>query len=88
MLVSNGNQRLVIALARIKMDDPLLQRLAREGSDVRATCNLQRTSCPRKMRFDSALVPDKCAQAISELMYNSGADTIYSNHGINRSFCE
>ncbi len=39
-----------------------------------------------KMRYDSALVPDKCAQAIKTLMYNSGAATIFRNHGINRAF--
>ncbi|NWL78076.1 flavin-dependent monooxygenase [Pseudomonas taiwanensis] len=39
-----------------------------------------------KMRYDSAIVPDKCAQAVEALMYNSGASTIFRKHGINRAF--
>ncbi|MNE89136.1 hypothetical protein D3C80_1865210 [compost metagenome] len=38
------------------------------------------------MRYDSAIVPDKCAQAVEALMYNSGASTIFRQHGINRAF--
>lgn len=39
-----------------------------------------------KMRYDSAIVPDKCAQAVSALMFNSGASAIFRSHGINRAF--
>lgn len=39
-----------------------------------------------KMRYDSALVPDRCAKAVAELMFNSGASTIFRSHGINRAF--
>lgn len=39
-----------------------------------------------KMRYDSALVGDKCAKAVSELMFNSGASTIFKSHAINRAF--
>lgn len=39
-----------------------------------------------KMRYDSAIVPDKCAEAVKALMYNSGASTIFRQHGINRAF--
>ena len=39
-----------------------------------------------KMRYDSSIVPDKCAQAVEALMYNSGASTIFRTHGINRAF--
>ncbi|MCY1174674.1 Flavin-dependent monooxygenase, oxygenase subunit HsaA [compost metagenome] len=39
-----------------------------------------------KMRYDSALVADKCAKAVAELMFNSGASTIFRSHAINRAF--
>lgn len=39
-----------------------------------------------KMRYDSAIVPDKCAQAVAALMYNSGASSIFREHGLNRAF--
>ena len=39
-----------------------------------------------KMRYDSALVADKCAKAVGELMFNSGASTIFRSHPINRAF--
>ncbi|MDB5979165.1 MAG: acyl-CoA dehydrogenase [Pseudomonas sp.] len=39
-----------------------------------------------KMRYDSAIVMDKCAQAVSALMFNSGAAAIFRGHGINRAF--
>ncbi|MFJ2548791.1 flavin-dependent monooxygenase [Pseudomonas sp. NPDC087612] len=39
-----------------------------------------------KMRYDSALVADKCAKAVAELMFNSGASTIFCSHAINRAF--
>jgi 3-hydroxy-9,10-secoandrosta-1,3,5(10)-triene-9,17-dione monooxygenase len=39
-----------------------------------------------KMRYDSALVADKCAHAVAALMFNSGASTIFREHPINRAF--
>jgi len=39
-----------------------------------------------KMRYDSALVVDRCAKAVAELMFNSGASTIFRDHPINRAF--
>jgi len=39
-----------------------------------------------KMRYDSALVADKCARAAGALMFNSGASTIFREHPINRAF--
>ena len=39
-----------------------------------------------KMRYDSALVADKCAKAVGDLMFNSGASTIFRSHPINRAF--
>lgn len=39
-----------------------------------------------KMRYDSALVADRCAKAAAQLMFNSGASTIFRGHPINRAF--
>ncbi|ROL79105.1 flavin-dependent monooxygenase [Pseudomonas protegens] len=39
-----------------------------------------------KMRYDSSLVVQKCATAVTDLMFNSGASTIFRGHGINRAF--
>ncbi|BBH45443.1 acyl-CoA dehydrogenase family protein [Pseudomonas sp. KU43P] len=39
-----------------------------------------------KMRYDSARVVDRCAKAVAELMFNSGASTIFRDHPINRAF--
>ncbi|WP_286912841.1 MULTISPECIES: flavin-dependent monooxygenase [unclassified Pseudomonas] len=39
-----------------------------------------------RMRYDSALVVERCAKAVAELMFNSGASTIFHDHPINRAF--
>ncbi|WP_317847604.1 acyl-CoA dehydrogenase family protein [Pseudomonas sp. HTZ2] len=39
-----------------------------------------------KMRYDSALVADRCAKAAAQMMFNSGASTIFRGHPINRAF--
>ncbi|MUI56815.1 flavin-dependent monooxygenase [Pseudomonas aeruginosa] len=39
-----------------------------------------------KMRYDSALVVDRCARAVTALMFNSGASAIFREHPINRAF--
>jgi 3-hydroxy-9,10-secoandrosta-1,3,5(10)-triene-9,17-dione monooxygenase len=37
-----------------------------------------------KMRFDAALVSDKCARAVTDLFYGCGAQAIHRNHPVNR----
>jgi 3-hydroxy-9,10-secoandrosta-1,3,5(10)-triene-9,17-dione monooxygenase len=36
------------------------------------------------LRFDAALVSDKCARAVTDLFYGCGAQAIHRNHPINR----
>jgi len=41
-----------------------------------------------KMRFDAALVSDKCAQAMNQLFYGCGAQGIFRDHPINRCWLD
>ncbi|MGQ7957781.1 flavin-dependent monooxygenase [Pseudomonas sp. SP16.1] len=87
-IVQDPSAQTALANAMVTVDEcktvllrnfALMMQRARDGQPL--------TMAERvKMRYDSAIVPEKCAQAVAALMYNSGASSIFREHGLNRAF--